>query len=85
MTDPSLDDVERQLDRATDCETETAIEILQAARETIEELDGAPDVDDERRRAIAARIDQRLREVSARDADRSELGAAMNPDDEDAP
>lgn len=85
MTDPTLNDVEQRLEQATERDTEDAIATLETAREEIAALESDPDVDESRRGAIADRIDQRLREVTDRDAYGSDLGAAMNPEDEDAP
>ncbi|TMT87990.1 hypothetical protein E2L06_15085 [Haloterrigena sp. H1] len=85
MTDPTLATVERALDRAADLETESAVTVLQAAREDVRTLEGEPDVDADRRRELETRLDQRLREVTERDAYDSGLGAAMNPAEDDAP
>ena len=85
MTGPTLEDVERSLDRATDLETEEALSTLRTAREDLEALGNDADVDDQRRQELEDRLDQRIREVENRDAYDSELGAAMNPEDEDAP
>ncbi|SFB80737.1 hypothetical protein SAMN05444422_102121 [Halobiforma haloterrestris] len=85
MTDLTLDDVERSLERATDLETEEAVAVLRSAREDLEALGSDPDVDETRRRELEDTLDQRIREVENRDAYRGELGAAMNPDEDDAP
>lgn len=85
MTDLTLEDIERRLDRATDLETEEAISVLRTAREDLQALGNDPDVDEERRQALEDRLEQRIREVKERDAYDSGLGAAMNPEDEDAP
>ena len=85
MTGTTLDDVERSLDRAADLETDEAVSVLRTARQDIEDLGSNPDVDETRRRELEERLDQRIREVKERDAYDSGLGAAMNPDDGDAP
>lgn len=85
MTEPTLEDVERSLDRASDLETEAALSTLRTAREDLRALGADSDVDEQRRQELADTIDQRIRQIDDRDAYDSELGAAMNPDDEDAP
>lgn len=85
MTETTLDDVKRNLDRATELEDEEAISVLRTAREDIEALGNDPDVDEERRQDLADRVDQRIREVANRDAYDSGLGSAMNPEDDEAP
>ncbi|NUB89799.1 hypothetical protein HT576_01950 [Haloterrigena sp. SYSU A121-1] len=85
MTETSLEDVERSLDRAADLETEEAVSVLRTARQDIEDLGSNPDVDETRRRELEERLDQRIREIKERDAYDSGLGAAMNPEDDDAP
>ena len=85
VTDLTLEDVERQLNRATDLETEEAVSVLRSARTDLEALGNDPDVDEERRRALEDRLQQRIREVEERDAYDSGLGAAMNPEDDEAP
>ncbi|MFC4439596.1 MULTISPECIES: hypothetical protein [Natrialbaceae] len=85
MTDTTLDDIERNLDRATDLEADEAVSVLQTARQDLEALGTDADVDEARRRALEERLDQRIREVQERDAYSSGLGAAMNPEEDDAP
>ncbi|QRV13473.1 hypothetical protein JMJ58_10880 [Haloterrigena salifodinae] len=85
MTETTLEDVERSLDRATDLETDEAVSVLRTARQDIENLGNDPDVDEGRRRELEERLDQRIREIKERDAYDSGLGAAMNPEDDDAP
>ena len=85
MTDPPLLAAERALERAADLETEDAVAVLRAARDDVRALEGDPDVDTDRRQELETRLDQRLREVSERDAYDSGLGAAMNPAEDDAP
>ncbi|SER28029.1 hypothetical protein [Natrinema salaciae] len=85
MTDLTLADVERALDRAADLETEEAVAVLRTARQDVRNLANDPDVDEERRRELETRLEQRIREVKARDAYDSGLGSAMNPTEDDAP
>ncbi|WP_121741796.1 hypothetical protein [Natronorubrum halophilum] len=85
MTDTTIEDVERSLDRATDLESEDAVSVLRTARQDLADLRSDPDVDDEHRRALEKRLEQRIREIEERDAYDSGLGAAMNPDEDDAP
>nr|WP_049890251.1 hypothetical protein [Natronorubrum sulfidifaciens] len=85
MPEPTLEDVEHSLDRATDLETEAAVAALQTARQDLTALEGEPTVDETRRQELATTLEQRLREVKNREAYDSAFGAAMNPDDEDAP
>ncbi|QLK27756.1 hypothetical protein HYG81_09200 [Natrinema zhouii] len=85
MTETTLADVERALDRAADLETEEAVAVLRTARQDLQDLGNNADVDEERRRALEDRLEQRIREVTERDAYDSGLGAAMNPSEDDAP
>lgn len=87
MTDASLEGVEDDLDRAADLETERALDVLEGARGDVEALADDPDVDEEERRDLEQRLGQRIREVRNReDYDGGGgTGAAMNPDEEDAP
>ena len=85
MSDPTLEDVERRLDRASDLETDEALSTLRTAREDLRALGADSDVDEQRRQELTDTVDQRIRQIDERDAYDSELGAAMNPDDEDAP
>ncbi|ELZ04866.1 hypothetical protein [Natrialba asiatica] len=85
MTDTTLDDIARQLDRATELEDEEALSVLRTAREDLQALGNDPDTDEDRRTELVTRVEQRLREVENRDAYDSGLGAAMNPDEDEAP
>lgn len=85
MTGTTLDDVERNLDRTTDLETEEAVSVLQVAKQDLEALGNDAEVDEARRQALKDRLEQRIREVKNRDAYDSGLGAAMNPSEGDAP
>ncbi|WP_255192321.1 hypothetical protein [Natronobeatus ordinarius] len=82
-TEPSLERVEDDLERATELAAEEAIDRLREAHRELQALRSA-DVDEERRQALETRVEQRLSEVGERDRYDSEMGAAMNPDD-DAP
>jgi hypothetical protein len=77
--------VKRKLSAATTADEAEATRLLRAVRDDLRRLrdaDPNADLDD-----LEARVDQRLREVSERDAyERTDdLGGASNPDDEDAP
>ncbi|THE65474.1 hypothetical protein D8Y22_08845 [Salinadaptatus halalkaliphilus] len=85
MTEPTLEDVERSLERAIDLETEEAIAVLRTARADLQTLAADPDIDEALRQDLENTVAQRLRQVDNRDEYDSELGAAMNPDDDDAP
>ena len=91
MPAPTIAAVEAALARARDLPDDAAAETLQAAREDLESIRarGAVDdehtIDDERAEDLVNRVEQRLREVDERDHYGGGLGAAMEPDDEDAP
>jgi len=85
VTDTTLEDIERRLDRASDLESEDRLAVLRTAREDLTALGNDPDVDEDRRKDLENQLDQRLRGLSDSDAYGGELGAAMNPTDEDAP
>ena len=85
MTGTTLEDVERSLDRAKELETEEAVSVLRTARQDVADLGNDPDVDEQRRQELEERLEQRIREVKERDAYDSGLGAAMNPDEDEAP
>ena len=84
MPDATLADVEDALEAARDLPEDEAAAVLRDAREDVEALRGREDVVEEELSAIEDRIDQRLRQVSERDAYDGGAGAAVNPDDEDA-
>lgn len=86
MTDATLAEIESDLERATDLERDAALALLGNARRRLDELADEPAVDDRRREELTRRVEQRLREVRNRDAyGKKRLGAAMNPEDDDAP
>ncbi len=85
MTDTTLADVERALDRAADLETEEAVSVLRTARQDVRDLASDPEVDEDRRADLETRLAQRIREVRERNAYDGGLGAAMNPAEDDAP
>lgn len=80
----SLAAIEDDLDRATELETDEAVELLRTARSDLDDLDGES-IDDDRRRDLEHRLEQRLREVQRRDEYDGGLGSAMNPEDDEAP
>ena len=82
-----LDAVEAALERATEADREEAARLLAGASQAVERLRATDDVDEDRVQTLAADVDQRLRELSERDAydGGAPEGAAMNPEDEDAP
>lgn len=85
MTETTLADVERALERAADLETEEAVSVLRTARQDVRDLATDADVDEDRRTDLEHRLAQRIREVRSRDAYDGGLGAAMNPTEDDAP
>ncbi|WP_193569354.1 MULTISPECIES: hypothetical protein [Halostella] len=84
---PDPDAVRDALDRATEADREEAARLLADASQAVERLRAADDADYDRAETLAAEVDQRLRELSERDAygGGAPEGAAMNPEDEDAP
>lgn len=86
MTDRSLPDVESDLERAADLETDAAVELLERAHRDLAELADDPGVDQDHRRTLENRLEQRVRELRNRDAyDGGEIGAAMDPNEDNAP
>ncbi|MCU4927047.1 hypothetical protein OB905_13845 [Halobacteria archaeon AArc-dxtr1] len=87
MTEATFTEIESDLGRASELERESAIALLEKARRRLESCEDDPDVDEERRRELERRVKQHLRTVRNRDAygDEEELGAALNPDEDDAP
>ncbi|SFS64423.1 hypothetical protein [Halostagnicola kamekurae] len=86
MTDRSLPDIESDLERAADLETGAAVELLERARRDLAELADDPGVDQDHRRTLENRLEQRMRELRNRDAyDGGDFGAAMDPDEDNAP
>ena len=85
--DAHPDAVRDALERATEAEGETADRLLAEASQAVERLRADDDANDDRVAELAAEVDQRLRERSERDAydGGAPEGAAMNPEDEDAP
>ncbi|ELY80072.1 hypothetical protein [Natrinema gari] len=84
MADPTLADIERALERAADLEPGNAVAVLRTARHDIRKLASDPDIDADRRQALETRLEQRLREVSERDAYDGGLRSAINPNEDDA-
>lgn len=85
VTHDTLEDVEDALERATELEAGEALELLRSARQDLRKLMAEGAVDDERAAVLEDTLTQRLREVSERDRYDADVGAAMNPDEEDAP
>ncbi|WP_254861693.1 hypothetical protein [Halovivax gelatinilyticus] len=85
MTEASLAAVEDALDRATALPAEDAEALLRSARENLAEARTRESVDREAADYLETRLEQRLREIDERDAYDAGMGAAMEPDDEDAP
>ena len=84
MTDDALAAVEDALDRAEDLPAEEAVPVLRSAAADLEALRERDAVDDETADALENRLAQRVRAIEDRDAYGGELGAALNPDEEDA-
>lgn len=82
----SLEEIETQLGEVTEIEDdERARSRLESALEELEELRERGEVDEERADAIETEISQHLRATEERDSyDVDTLGAADNPDEEDA-
>lgn len=87
MTADPLAAVRTALDRAEELEEAAAIDRLESARRELEAVraDDAVDVDEETLRSLEDRLDQHRRAVRERDAYDGSLGAATDPDEEDAP
>lgn len=89
MSDRTLEEIEAALDRATDLEAEAAVELLRSARADLRdgrvEVEGADEIDADRRESLEHRLDQRIQEIENRDAYSGGLGSAMNPEDDEAP
>ncbi|WP_207591920.1 hypothetical protein [Halomontanus rarus] len=89
MQDRTLEEIEADLDRATDLEAEAAVDLLRSARADLRdgriEVEESDDIDDNRREQLEHRLDQRIKEIENRDAYGSGLGSAMNPEDDEAP
>jgi len=84
MTETTLADVERALDRADDLETE-AVSVLRTARHDLRDLGTNADVDEQRRQELEGDSSSGSARVTERDAYDGGLGAAMNPTEDDAP
>lgn len=86
MSDAPLEAIEETLDRATDLSDDEALSRLQSAKRDLEAHRTNGDATDEKRvTELEDRLNQRIREVSERDAYDSGMGASMEPDDENAP
>jgi hypothetical protein len=82
----SLEEIETELGEATEIEDdERARDRLEFAREELEDLRERGEVDEERADTIETEISQHLRATEERDSyDVDTMGAADNPEDEDA-
>ena len=85
MTNDAFARAETALERAANLEAETALDSLERARRHLEEVADDPSVDQERRNELETQVEQRIRQVKDRDAYDAGMGAAMNPEDDDAP
>ncbi len=99
MATPALERVAAALEQATEMDTERALETLEDARQNLDAFEEserrrlleASDIGDDpstaesTRRRLETVIDQRIRTIENREAYDGSFGAAMNPDDEDAP
>lgn len=86
VSDSTPEAVEDALERARNLDDEAARAVLERARRDLRACRDDPSVDDERLEALEMRLAQRRREVGERDAyDGGGMGAAMNPEEEDAP
>lgn len=95
MTDRTVDDVESVLARARDADDADALDLLRDAREDVRRLRAESTATDRQDRLddLETRIDQHVAAVRNRDAydarsgasSDGEQGAAMEPDDENAP
>ncbi|WP_276255386.1 hypothetical protein [Halomontanus rarus] len=89
MQDRTLEEIEADLDRATDLEAEAAVDLLRSARADLRdgrvESAESDEIDDNRREQLEHRLDQRIQEIENRDAYGGGLGSAMNPEDDEAP
>ena len=84
-TDITIDTVESKLDRVKDADRHEALELLRSARSDLETLDADGSVDDAKVGSLATHVDQRIREVQERDEYSGGMGAAMNPESDEAP
>ncbi|WP_122089080.1 hypothetical protein [Halalkalicoccus subterraneus] len=82
----ALDEIETGLGEATEIEDdERAHDRLESARDELSDLRESGDVDAERADALETEIDQHLRAIEERNSyDVDAMGAARNPDDENA-
>lgn len=89
MSERTLEEIEADLDRATDLEAEAAVDLLRSARADLRdgrvEVEESDEIDDNRRESLEHRLDQRIKEIENRDAYGGGLGSAMNPEDDEAP
>ena len=84
MTDTSVEDVETTLDRIPDADDEEAMALLRRAREDIGRLDQHSEVDEETIERLEDQLERHEEVFEDHEAYGGSLGAAMNPDEEDA-
>lgn len=84
MTDTSVEDVEATLDRVADADDEEAASLLRAARENVGQLRQRSDLDDETVERLEKQLERHEATFEHREEYSGSLGAAMNPDEEDA-
>ena len=83
MTDVTIETIESKLEHSKDADQSEALELLRSAKADLEAVDRP--ADDETVGSLATRIDRRLREVERRDEYSGGMGAAMNPESDEAP
>ncbi len=81
----SLEQIEADLERATELAPDEAATVLETARQQLQTLRGEPDIDHERRESLETSVEQRLRQLEQRDSYDSSYGAALNTDEDNAP
>ena len=85
MTETTFEDIADDLDRATDLESDAAVELLRSAQRDLQRLQANTDVDQNRHQELETRLEQRIREIENRDAYGGGLGKSLNPEEDDAP
>ncbi len=84
MSDPTLDDVQAKVERAAEATGDDELSLLRSAREDVHDLRRA-DVDDDRLDELESKVDRRLSQLDIPNSYGGSVGAAMNPDEDDAP
>ncbi|WP_247730875.1 hypothetical protein [Halovivax limisalsi] len=85
MPDDPIERVESALDRAAEVPADEAVTLLESARADLADARSRGAVDTETAADLATRLTRRIREIEERDAYDGGMGAAMEPDEEDAP